>query len=301
MKMPNWNPDFSVIVPNRNHGEYLRTCLLSIVDQKFGFNLEVLIQDCASSDDSYDIFKEVENHVKHRNNIRMHWFSEPDDGMYHGIQKGLNSARGGVLSWLNSTDYYQENCLSVIKQFFDNQPKVSWVKGVTDYHSSEDKIDRGKCYLYHKNLLKGGFYRESTFFVQQDSCFWRKDVWKSVRNFPRQMYLAGDFFLWRKFSEKYQLYSLNVPVSVFRLHGSQLSSGDGYTKEADSMPVRCYIRAFQRIFAFSMRRKNRWLINIVYFIQGGFKRSGYYVPLGDRNFIFKHAWGYVIEQLSDTA
>ena len=93
----NW-PAISVIVPSYNQGRFVRQTLDSILEQGYP-NLELIVMDGGSDDETVDILEEYSPHLSH-------WVSEPDRGQSHAINKGLAVATGSLVGWLNSDDLY---------------------------------------------------------------------------------------------------------------------------------------------------------------------------------------------------
>ena len=71
----------SIVTSCYNCEQYIETTIKSVIQQDFP-NLQYIITDGASSDRTLDIIK------KYRKDIDA-MISEPDEGMYHGIQKGF--------------------------------------------------------------------------------------------------------------------------------------------------------------------------------------------------------------------
>lgn len=99
-------PKLSVIVPSYNQGEYLEETILSIINQQYP-NLELIIVDGGSTDNSVDIIKHYEKDISY-------WVSEKDKGQSDAINKGLQKATGEWIAWLNSDDCYREGALQYI-------------------------------------------------------------------------------------------------------------------------------------------------------------------------------------------
>ena len=93
----NW-PEVSVIVPSYNQGRFVRQTLDSILEQGYP-NLELIVMDGGSDDETVDILEEYSPHLSH-------WVSEPDRGQSHAINKGFAVATGSLVGWLNSDDLY---------------------------------------------------------------------------------------------------------------------------------------------------------------------------------------------------
>ncbi len=89
----------SLITACRNSAATIRPAIESVLGQK-GVDLEYIIVDGASTDDSVSVFREYEP----RFNGRMRWVSEPDRGMYDALNKGLVLAAGDIVGILNADD-----------------------------------------------------------------------------------------------------------------------------------------------------------------------------------------------------
>lgn len=92
-------PLVSIVTPSFNQGEFIEDNILSIKNQTYP-QIEHIIVDGGSSDQTLDVIRRVEG------TYDMRWLSEPDEGMYHAINKGLRLARGDILAYLNCDDFY---------------------------------------------------------------------------------------------------------------------------------------------------------------------------------------------------
>lgn len=96
-----WNkaPDISIIIPSYNSGNYIRACLDSIYAQDFS-NIEVIILDDASTDESYDILREEANS---NNKIRLYRLK---NNCRQGIARniGLEKANGKYIIFVDADD-----------------------------------------------------------------------------------------------------------------------------------------------------------------------------------------------------
>lgn len=90
-------PKITIITPTFNQGKFIEKSILSVLNQNYP-NLEYIIIDGGSSDDTLDIIKKYENRITF-------WISEKDNGQSHAINKGLQKSSGDIINWLNSDDF----------------------------------------------------------------------------------------------------------------------------------------------------------------------------------------------------
>ncbi len=86
----------SVITINLNNEKGLRQTLESIACQTFP-DYELIVIDGGSTDGSIDIIKNYTHKISY-------WISEPDNGIYHAMNKGIRQSKGDYLYFLNSGD-----------------------------------------------------------------------------------------------------------------------------------------------------------------------------------------------------
>jgi glycosyltransferase involved in cell wall biosynthesis len=84
----------SIITINYNNAEGLRKTLASVASQTYR-DIEHIIVDGASTDGSVDVIKEYENQLNiTHSTIHLLWSSEPDNGIYNAMNKGIEIALG---------------------------------------------------------------------------------------------------------------------------------------------------------------------------------------------------------------
>ena len=60
--------------------------------------------DGGSTDGTVDVIRKYEKKI-------FFWLSEPDEGIYDAMNKGIRRATGEIIAFLNSDDWYQKNIL----------------------------------------------------------------------------------------------------------------------------------------------------------------------------------------------
>lgn len=226
---------FSIITPVYNGEKYIAETIESVLSQEGDFEIEYIIQDGGSTDQTLPIAKSYENKLKSGllptkcKGITMQLLSEKDAGMYDAINRGFSRATGDVYAYINADDTYLPNAFMIIAQTFRKYPEMLWIKGVTlyDYEDLRTTQKVPMCYIYNQEWIAKGIYGRNAYFIHQDSVFWKRQLWSEAGVIPPNFRYAGDYYLWVQFAQKAPLWSVNFPVSSFRIREGQLSADMG--------------------------------------------------------------------------
>ncbi|MEW7009883.1 glycosyltransferase family 2 protein [Lentilitoribacter sp. EG35] len=98
-------PLITVITVVYNGGDFLEATIQSVLSQTHA-NLEYIIIDGGSSDNTVDIIRRYESNLNF-------WCSEPDKGIYDAMNKGLSLANGKWVNFMNAGDtFYKDSTIS---------------------------------------------------------------------------------------------------------------------------------------------------------------------------------------------
>lgn len=122
---------YSIITVNYNNKEGLRKTIESVIHQTYR-DFEFIIIDGGSTDGSDDVLKEYDAQIDY-------WVSEPDGGIYQGMNKGIKKATGEYLNFMNSGDCFFTSDI---------------LEKVSHYNSDADFIV-GKDYHYNSETHQG--------------------------------------------------------------------------------------------------------------------------------------------------
>src|SRR5512139_4144590 len=111
----------SIITPSYNQALYLEQTIQSVFRQSYP-RVEYIVIDGGSADNSAEVIQRYANRLSY-------WISETDSGQAEAINKGFRRARGEILAWLNSDDYYLPNTISAVVKCFEENPDVVMVYG----------------------------------------------------------------------------------------------------------------------------------------------------------------------------
>lgn len=206
-------PKISIITPSYNQARYLEETIRSVLLQGYP-NLEYIIIDGGSTDESVDIIKKYEPWLSY-------WVSEKDRGQSQAINKGFAKATGDIFAWINSDDYYAPGAFARVADAF-LQHDTQWVAGITCRVHPDGEIFK----LSRKPPKKleiwyvGGQY-------QQQGTFWRRNLWEFAGGVDETLHFAFDYDLWMKFI-KVQPFAfwIDQPLANFRIHPESKTSLD---------------------------------------------------------------------------
>jgi glycosyltransferase involved in cell wall biosynthesis len=202
----------SIVTPTYNSEKYLKDTIESVLSQAGDFDIEYIFADGGSSDGTLKIIEYYKDQIDtgrykiYCNSIEIKYFSEKDFGMYDAINKGFNLATGEIYAWINSDDVYLQGAFQIICTTFGKFPEIKWLKGITSFIKDDDLsiFKKGVPYIYSQDWITRGIYGRDTYFIQQDSVFWRKELWTMSGGANSKLKLAGDYDLWIRFAKHVQ-------------------------------------------------------------------------------------------------
>ena len=222
-------PRITLVTPSYNYGHYLEACLDSILSQNYP-NLELIVMDGGSTDNTVEILKRYERHL-------CYWQSRPDAGQYSAIEEGLNRGSGEIMGWLNADDMFHPGAFDTVSGIFSESPEVEWLMGRPN---SFDEEGRQKVVLSFLPMNSRAKYLADQELIQQEGVFWRRGLWERSGSFiEKSLLLAADLELWARFFRSAALHSVDTLIAGFRDHPLQKSKDKaGYTAEANRVLAR---------------------------------------------------------------
>lgn len=213
-----YSPKISIIVPTLNMVCYIENTIQSILNQSYD-NLELIIIDGGSTDGTLKLLEKYANHFSF-------YLTEPDEGMYHAITKGIDLSSGNIIAWLNADDVYFPWTLSTVARVFSENSKIEWLCGVPAFISENGSLKKiyNNISAKSQTAISNGWFRKNGFgYLQQESMFWRRELYRKAGGLDLQYKYAADFELWTKFARWAELWSINLPLAGFRLRKTSLS------------------------------------------------------------------------------
>ena len=173
----------SVVTACYNSATTLSGALDGVLNQKYN-ELEHIVIDGDSTDNTRDI-------LEARPQGQLRWSSEPDQGIYDALNKGIALATGDIVGFLHADDVYASTDVlaHVVRAFED--PAVHAVYGDLQYVSKDNLnnvIRHWRAGEFKPALLKRGW------MPPHPSLYVRRECYDRIGGFDIKYVIAADYY-----------------------------------------------------------------------------------------------------------
>jgi len=204
----------SIITATLNSADTLASCLDSVRRQ--GVDVEHILIDGGSTDGTLDIAESYNDDIAKL-------VTEPDQGIYDAMNKGIRMATGDVIGILNADDFYASNLvLSRVTEVFDDE-NVEACYGDLVY---VDRKDTNKVRRYWQ---AGAFDRKKFYWgwmPPHPTIFIRSSVYEKYGLFNLDLGSAADYEIMLRFLLKHQINVVRVPMVMVHMRAGGVSNAN---------------------------------------------------------------------------
>lgn len=169
-------PLISVITVVRDGAAHLREAIGSVLGQSWP-NTEYIIIDGYSTDGTLDIIRSYDRKIDY-------WVSEPDNGIFDAMNKGVALAQGELIGLLNADDWYEPGALEAAATAYRAERK----QGIYFGDKYLVHVDLGLKYEFRGSLE---FWRGMT--ICHQAMFVHREVYDRLGYYDQTYQLAADF------------------------------------------------------------------------------------------------------------
>jgi glycosyltransferase involved in cell wall biosynthesis len=205
-------PRVSIVTVVYNGETHLETCINSVVAQTYD-DVEYVVIDGGSTDGTVDVIRQHEAYVDT-------WLSEPDDGVYDAMNKGIERATGDVIGLVNADDYLEPDAAEIVAQAHQESPD-SILAGAMNR-----VLEDGTTFVLRKHLNQPDFENTipHTMPINHPATFVPASVYRDIGTFDTQFDILGDYdFVCRAYMAGVPFRFVDRVLSNMRVGG--LSSG----------------------------------------------------------------------------
>jgi len=196
----------SIITVSYNSSATIEDTILSVAAQSYP-DIEHIIIDGASTDGTVTLIK------KHADKIAK-FISEPDNGIYDAMNKGISFASGDIVGILNADDvYYDNGCLSTVINEFKKKNVDSVFADLVYVHPNNiDKVVRyySSARFFPSKFSRGWMPAHPTFFV-------KRECYEQYGNFKTDYKIAADYELLVRFLATHNITYSYIPKVLIKM------------------------------------------------------------------------------------
>jgi glycosyltransferase involved in cell wall biosynthesis len=176
----------SFVIPTRNQARFIGECIDGCLAQGIA-DSEILVVDGASTDNTRDVLASYGDRIR--------WISEKDRGQSDAINKGIRLAKGELVAWINSDDYYASaRAITALLDAFDAEPEVDIA-----YGNGERVDERGSPigpYRAQPIARVADIVIHPASFVLQPALMFRRQLFLDVGGVDETLHYTMDYELW---------------------------------------------------------------------------------------------------------
>lgn len=250
----------SIVIANYNYGHFLEEAIQSVLSQNMGNQIELIICDAASTDNSVDVIKKYANGLPPNvcysdwtNSPTQNsktpplitwWCSEKDKGQSDAFNKGFSHAKGRFGCWLNADDLLMPGALKAVVTYLEKHPRCEWLAGSSIFVNQSLSVKWcSRCVHAWRN----GFRKFPMYSVNGPSSFFLIENLQRCGGFDLSLSYTMDTDLWRRFVKNgIILHHIPNYIWCFRVHEESKTShkfitgkgNDSFMSEGIAMNLR---------------------------------------------------------------
>ncbi|MDP8315492.1 MAG: glycosyltransferase [Candidatus Celaenobacter antarcticus] len=215
--MNNENIKVSVIIPAYNSAKFIREAVESVSNQTHK-NLEIIIIDDGSTDDTKQI---VQNY-----NDRIKYFYQKNEGAAAARNLGITKSTGDYIAFLDADDIWEkykiEKQLSIITRY----PEYKFVYCDVDFVNSNKKTIQN--YPRKVEILKGDILLPfiNKYFLLLPTIILDSKCISKIGYFNKNLKVGEDFDFILRLTKNYKGYGIGEKLYMRRIHKNSLSRQD---------------------------------------------------------------------------
>jgi glycosyltransferase involved in cell wall biosynthesis len=195
----------SIITVCYNSEDTIATTFKSVASQTYS-DIEYIVVDGGSTDSTLEIAEEYHG-------IITKIISEPDNGLYDAMNKGIKLASGDIIGFINSDDLFSvRESIEKVMNVFERDEELDSVYADLTYVSRHDtnKIRRNWVTGARREFKTGWHPAHPTFYV-------KKTIYDRFGLFDIDYKLAADFEIMLRFLEKHKITTAYMKENLVKM------------------------------------------------------------------------------------
>lgn len=254
MMNPSQEPLLTVITVCFNSEKTIATTIESVLKQSFT-DFEYLIIDGKSKDQTEEVVRQYQN------DPRIHFHSEKDKGIYDAMNKGIQTARGKFLHFLNADDYLTtENIYKIFADHFGNEETI--------FHGKIKYVHQDGKTRIIGHPLKNGDLSFGLKGIHQPATFFPRKAFESYGNFSLNYKVSSDYELIRRLTSHLHTRFVDEVCVVMADGGASATQISTACREDRQISIlygekksKVFLHEFKTRFGLMLRQRWPWLFH----------------------------------------
>lgn len=232
------NPLISVCIPTYNGANYIEAALESVYNQTYS-NIEIIVSDDASSDNTLELIKNYDS----KSRFPVHIYHHKPSGIGANWNHCISQANGTYIKFLFQDDLLEPSCVADMVQVFQENPDIGLVcckrHVLIELETDREKI-KNWLQVYgdlqaHLSLnynplgiIDKRFFKSNQFYKipvnvvgEPSAVMFHRDLLKTIGFFREDMTQFLDFEYWYRILKHKNIAVLNKKLISFRMHAGQ--------------------------------------------------------------------------------
>ena len=214
---PEGKPLVSVIIPTFNRGWTITEAIESVLIQD-GTPFELIVVDDGSTDATGQILD--------RYGDRITVIRQQNQGVSNARNAGIQIARGDLIAFLDSDDYWLKDKMITQVEFFKTHPDAWLCQTEEMWIRNGRRVNPKKRHRKPSGMI---FYESLALcLVSPSAVMMRRGLFDVIGRFDERLPACEDYDMWLRVSSRYPVFLIDTPLIVKRGgHGDQLSKMAG--------------------------------------------------------------------------
>ena len=204
----------SIITVCFNSEEFIRDTIESVLSQDYS-EIEYIIIDGLSKDNTMHIITEYQSKITKI-------VSEPDQGIYDAMNKGIQLATGDVIGILNSDDFFEDTqVISDVVNCFHSAPEASLIFGDVVF---VDPLNTQKITRFYSSKKFRSWKLRFGWMPPHPATFIKKTAYDKYGLYSQQYVISADYELFVRMLMVHKLVYVRINKVIVRMRTGGIST-----------------------------------------------------------------------------
>ena len=220
------NVKISILTPTYNRAELLKNLYNSILKNiNFGLDIEWLIMDDGSTDDTKEIVQNFQNQIvkEDKNVLEIKYFYQENQGKMVAINKLVKESTGDYIIDCDSDDYFTENAFEVMNKAINESRDEKDIYGLCFLKFDQNGNNMGNNFKNKKTTMFDLYFKEGE--TGEKAILFKSEIRKKYKHeLEHGERFVTEARMYHKMDEKYKMICINKPIMICEYQDK------GYTK-----------------------------------------------------------------------